>query len=523
VVAQILRLKLVLMVNAFRRSPFQIVGLLFGLAYGIGSAIFLAAALFALRFFDVDVAQSAVTVFGAIVIVVFACLPLILGIEDVLDPRRFSLYGISTTLLSGSIALASLLSVSAIFIGILAVAQVSTWARGTAPVTYAIIGAVLLVTTCVLSARISTTIASFLLSSRRSRDITTIVGILLLLLSVPLLFGLSSVDWAADGLAVLNGISDVVGWTPLGAAWSAPAEAAAGASDAAIGKIVIAFAWVVILAVVWRALVAKVLITPQRQARARTYTGLGWFDRLPATPRGVIAARSLTYWTRDARYLTNLVVIPIVPLVMIAVLTVGGVPLNLLALLPIPVMCLFLSWVIHNDVAFDNTAIWLHLASSTSGSDDRVGRMAPVLGLGSGIIIVGSVISAAAYHDWSVLPSVIGVSASLLFTGLGLSSVTSAAFPYPAVRPGDNPFAQPQAGGSAAGVIQGLSFFGIVLLAVPALIAGGLGLVYGGVWPYVSLVVGLAVGAAALFGGVKLGARVYDRRGPKLLAAALKN
>jgi ABC-2 type transport system permease protein len=182
-----------------------------------------------------------------------------------------------------------------------------------------------------------------------------------------------------------------------------------------------------------------------------------------------------------------------------------------------------LSWVIHNDVAFDNTAIWLHLASSTSGSDDRVGRMAPVLGLGSGIIIVGSVISAAAYHDWSVLPSVIGVSASLLFTGLGLSSVTSAAFPYPAVRPGDNPFAQPQAGGSAAGVIQGLSFFGIVLLAVPALIAGGLGLVYGGVWPYVSLVVGLAVGAAALFGGVKLGARVYDRRGPKLLAAALKN
>jgi ABC-2 type transport system permease protein len=523
VVAQILRLKLVLMVNAFRRSPIQIVGLLFGLAYGLGSAFFLAAALVALRFFELDVARSAVTVFGAIVILVFALLPLILGIDDVLDPRRFSLFGVKTTLLSGSIALASLLSISAIVIGIIAVAQVSTWSHTAESTAVAIVSAVLIVATCVLSARISTTVASFLLSSRRSRDITTLVGILLLLLAAPALIALSSIDWAVDGVAVLHSVANVVGWTPLGAVWAAPGDAAAGAMDGAISKLAIALGWLVILGVIWRQLVALVLVTPLRQARARRYTGLGWFDRLPATSTGAIAARSLTYWTRDSRYTTNLIVIPIVPLVIIAALTIAGVPLTVLALLPVPVMCLFLSWLIHNDVSFDSTAIWLHLASSTEGIADRWGRVLPVLSVGTVLVLAGSVVSSAIYNDWTILPSIIGVGACILLTGLGLSSVVSAAFPYPSVRPGDNPFAQPQAGGSAAGLIQGLSFFGILALTAPALTAAILGLLYGGVWSFVSLIVGLAVGAFSLFVGVGLGARIYDRRGPKLLAAALRN
>jgi ABC-2 type transport system permease protein len=523
VVAQILRLKLTLMVNAFRRSPFQIVGLLFGLAYGLGSAIFLAAALIALRFFELDVARSAVTVFGAIVVIVFALLPLILGIDDVLDPRRFSLYGVSTTLLSGSLALASLLSISAVVIGIIAIAQVTTWSRTPESTVIAVVGGVLIVATCVLSARISTTIASFLLATRRSRDITTLVCILLLLLSAPVLIVLSSIDWAVDGVTVMHNVAAVVGWTPLGAAWAAPGDAAAGLLDGAIGKLAIAAAWLVILGVGWRALVARVLVTPLRQAKARRFTGLGWFDRLPATATGAIAARSLTYWTRDSRYTTNLIVIPIVPLVIIASLTIAGVPLTVLALLPVPVMCLFLSWLIHNDVSFDNTAIWLHLASSTKGTADRWGRVVPVLGVGTFIVVVGSVLSSAVYQDWGILPSIVGVGACILLTGLGLSSIVSAAFPYPAVRPGDNPFAQPQAGGSAAGLIQGLSFFGILALTAPALTAAILGLIYGGAWAFLALGVGLAVGVFSLLVGVALGSRIYDRRGPKLLAAALKN
>ena len=522
-VAQILRLKLLLLVNSFRRTPWQVIGLIFGLLYGLGTAGFLAAVLVALRFFDVEIARSAVTVFGSIAVVVFAVLPLILGIDDILDPRKFSTFGISNSVLSLSIAVASLLSIPAIVISIIAAGQIATWSRGAGPTLLSIAAAVIIVLTCLLSARISTTLTAFLLSTRRSRDISTILGLALLVAGSPIIALLASIDWVHDGLSVLKRIADVVGWTPIGAAWAAPADAAAGYEGSAIAKLVISIGWLLVLALVWRVLVSAVLVTPERQAQAKKYVGLGWFDRLPGTPTGAIAARSLTYWARDARYVTSLVVIPLVPAVMVVALTVGGVPLNVLALLPVPIMCLFLSWSIHNDVSFDNTAVWLHLASSTRGRSDRLGRLLPVLITGIALVLFGSVVSVAVFGDWSILPSLIGVSSSILLIGLGLSSVMSARFPYPAVRPGDSPFSQPQAGGSTAGLIQGLSFFGILLLSSPAIITATLGLFFGAPWPFVSLACGVISGVLAVLVGLSIGGRVYDRRGPEILAAALRN
>lgn len=522
-VAQILQLKLILLANAFRRTPWQVVGLLLGLFYGLGTSIFLASMLVALRFFEVELARSIVTVFGAIVLIIFAILPLILGIDDVLDPRKFSLFGISNTVLALSIGVASLLSVPAVVISIIAVAQTATWSRDPAAFSVSIVATVLIIVTCVLSARISTTVATLVLSTRRARDIATIIGLALVVAGSPVLAALSSVDWAVSGLSVLRGIADVVGWTPIGAAWAAPADIAAGYAGSGYAKLVIAVIWVGLLFVIWRVLLGGVLVSRERQAQAKKYLGLGWFDRLPKTPTGAIAARSLTYWARDARYLTSLVIIPIIPAFMVISLNIAGLPLSALALLPVPVMCLFLSWSVHNDVSFDNTAIWLHIASSTRGTSDRLGRLLPALTVGTALIVVGSVLSAAIYGDWQVLPSLVGVSSSILLIGLGLSSIMSARFPYPAVRPGDSPFSQPQAGGNAAGLIQALSFFGITTLSAPAIVFAVLGLIYGLPWAILSLVTGLGVGALALALGVNIGGRVFDRRGPEILAAALRN
>lgn len=522
-VAQVLRLKLLLLGNAFRRTPWQVVGLVFALSYGLGTALFLAAGLIALRFQEIDLARSIVVVFGALAIIIFSALPLLLGIDDILDPRRFALYGMSNTLLATSIASASLISVPAIVIGIIAFAQITTWTYGALPFGLAVASFFLIVLTCVLSARITTTLATFLLSTRRSRDWTTIVGIALLVAATPLIVVLSRIDWEKDGLSALRDIANVAGWTPFGAAWSAPADAAAGSDGSAITKLVIAIVWLVLLAFVWRVLVGAILVRPPRQATAKRYSGIGWFDRLAGTPTGAIAARSVTYWTRDARYVTSLAIIPIIPIVMIVALLVAGVPLSVLALLPVPIICLFLSWSVHNDVSFDNTAIWLHLVSSTSGLADRIGRLAPALVIGVVVIGAGSVVSIAIFGDWSALPSMIGVSTCILFVGLGLSSFMSARFPYPAVRPDDSPFSQPQAGGNSAGLIQGLSFFGILLLALPSIISAFFGFAIGGPWHLVSLAAGLVVGIPALLGGIRLGAGVFDRRGHELLAAALRN
>lgn len=522
-VAQILRLKLILLANSFRRTPWQVVGLVLGLFYGIGTAIFLVASLVALRYSDVDVAGPIVVVFGSVSLVIFALLPLVLGIDDILDPRRFSLFGISNTTLATSIGLASLLSAPAIVITIIAIAQTVTWSDAPQARGLSIVAAIVIIITAVLSSRISTTLASFLLSSRRSRDVSTIVVIALIIAFSPLIAVLASVDWAKNGIGVLTSIAGVAGWTPLGAAWAAPADAAAGLESDAFAKLAIAIVWVLLLFVVWRVLLAAVLTTPESHARAKKYLGLGWFDRLPRTPIGAIAARSITYWTRDSRYVTSFAVIPVIPVFMVVAFVTAGLPLQSLALLPVPVMCLFLSWSVHNDVSLDNTAIWLHIASSTSGRDDRWGRVLPALFIGIPLVIGGSIISIMIFGDWNVLPSLIGVSSAILLSGLGVSSILSARYPYPAVRPGDSPFSQPSAGGNTAGLIQGLSFFGILLLAAPAAAAAVLGFLVDSNWHLAALGVGVGIGVVGLFAGVRIGAAVYDSRSSELLAAALKN
>jgi ABC-2 type transport system permease protein len=523
VVAQFLGLKLRLLANIFRRSPIQLVGIIIGLVYGLGSAVVAVVGLVGLRFVDTVLASSITVTIGSVVIAAFLLVPLAFGVDDTLDPRAFSLFGLPTTRIAAGLAVAALVGVPAIAIAIVAVAQVVTWSRNPFAVILALLGAVIIVVTCVLGARVSTSIAAFLLATRRAREITGLVALVVIVSLSPLVVGLATVNWQRDGLGVLSGISDVLGWTPLGAVWSAPAEAASGNVGPALAKFFIAIAFAGVLWLAWRALVGWMLVTPQREARRKLYAGLGWFSGLPSTQTGAIAARSITYWIRDARYHTSLVAIPIAPLIFVFALAVAGVPGTVLALIPVPAMSLFLSWAIHNDVSYDNSAIWLHIASNVSGRADRLGRIAPALILGVPLILIGSPISASLYGNASVLPSLIGVSSSVLLAGLGLSSVISARFPYPAVRPGDSPFAQPQASGTAAGLIQSVAFFAAIILAFPALGLAGLGLMYGGDWPTVSLLVGVALGVVFLVLGVNWGGAIFNRRGPELLAFTLRN
>jgi ABC-2 type transport system permease protein len=203
-------------------------------------------------------------------------------------------------------------------------------------------------------------------------------------------------------------------------------------------------------------------------------------------------------------------------------LLVVGVPAQILALIPVPVFCLFLGWSMHNDVAYDNTAIWLHVASGTRGRADRWGRLFPALVAGIPLLILGSLVSAAVYGDSDVLWPLLGVGAALLLGGMGFSSIMSSRFPYPAPRPGDSPFSQPQSTGATTGLVQSFSFLASILIAAPALAFAALGFLESSeTWFFASLGAGVVVGVAALWMGVRFGARIFDRRGPELLSAAL--
>ena len=521
-VAQFLRLKLTLLANNFRRSPFQLVGMILGLAYGLGVVAIVTAGLGTLRLATPDVARVILVVFGSVVVLAFVLLPLAFGVDDTIDPRKFTLFGIKTGRLALSLAVAAAVSIPTLVITIFSIAQVVTWSRGVVPVLFALVAALLIIPTCVLAARISTAIAAFFLSSRRLRDVSGIVLVLVLAIAAPLVALGATTDWRAQGLPVMRRIATIASWTPFGAAWSAPGDAAVGRVDLAWLKLAIAAVFLVLLWVAWRALVALMLVRPQREATARYYMGLGWFERLPATPLGVIAARSLSYWGRDARYRVSLAVIPVVPIIMVLALLIGGVPAGIIVWIPVPIMCLFLGWTVHNDIAYDSTAFWAHVSADTKGTDDRWGRIVPALFLGIPLVLVGSFASVIVVGEYSILPGLVGLSLCVLFVALGISSVISAGFPYPAVHPGDSPFAQPQAAGTAGSVIQSLSFFLTIVLASPVVILVFLNPTLASV-QYLGLGLGAVIGIGVLVGGVAWGGHIVDRRAPELLAFTLQN
>jgi ABC-2 type transport system permease protein len=522
-VAQLLRLKLRLLGNIFRRSTWQVVGIVVGLIYGLGAAVFAFVVLTGLRGADdVALVRDAVVVAGAVTVVGFLLVPLVFGVDDTMDPRRFSLFGIADRTLALGLALAAMIGVPALALAIALSGTVVTWSRGVGETLVALLAAPLAFATCLLGARITAGLGGLLLETRRSRDVAGVIGVLLVVMAAPLLVALSTVDWAASGRRTIGAIAGALSWTPLGAAFAAPGDAAAGAWGPAILKLVIAVATVWIGWMIWERLVARMLVTPGREAAVRSYHGLGWFGRMPHGATGAIAARSITYWFRDARYWVALIMVPITPILVAVPLGIAGVPAMYLGLIPVPLVCLLLGWSLHNDTAYDSTAVWLHVASGVRGVADRIGRLVPVLISGILVIGLGSAVTVFVLDDWRLLPSLLGVSTALLLAGLGLGSITSAAMPYPVVKPGDSPFQAPQSTGALTALVQSFTMFGSLLVAAPAIAFAGLGIFSDPAWHAASLAAGVGLGALVLFLGVWSGGRLFERRGPEILAAAVR-
>ncbi len=521
-VAQFLRLKITLLGNTFRRNPWQLAGMLLALAYGLGLAGIITVGLVGLRFASPDIARAIVIVFGTVVVLGFLLLPLVFGVDDSLDPRRFALFGIPTERLALSLALAAFISVPTLVVTVFALAQIGTWSRDAVSTLLAIVAAVLIVPTCVLAARVSTAIAAFFLSARRVREAAGIILIAVLAFAAPFIALMATMDWESRGLPIVRRIAAVATWTPFGAVWSIPADAANGRPEA-WAKLLIAVVFLAALWLAWRALVSMMLVTSQRETTQHRYSGLGWFERMPATPGGAIAARSLSYWGRDARYRVALLAVPVVPILIVVVLLVAGVPVDIVAWLPVPVACLFLGWSIHNDVAYDSTAFWEHVAANSPGASDRFGRTVPVLFVGAPVVLLGSAATSLIVGNWAMLPGLIGLSAGVLLIGLGISSVVSAAFPYPTVHPGDSPFAQPQAAGTTGSVIQTVSFFATAISTAPVIYFIWLGATEAPVWYWAALALGLGLGGLALLVGVRWGGAIVNRHAPELLAFTVQN
>lgn len=516
-VARLLRLRLTLLAAEFRGSFSRGLRTTATLIVAFAAAVALAW-LPELLYADTGERAMLDIIVGALVLGAVFVVPLFEN-RGHLEPRQFVQYPVG----QGSVAFALLITtvlswpflVLLTWLVALGVFR-SEWQVAPAVVPLVLALAALL---AMVSARVSSALSKLVVGPERA-GVVRAIGVVLLIASLPVavfvatsLFGASSAASSEDAAAAL-------GWTPFGAPFAGLSLLAQGDQTAAMLRFAVTFGSVLVLLIAWFPIVGvsnERIDRPLNPAAARR--GLGWFERFAARPSQVIGARALTYWARDPRYRVALIAIPFAPIVMILAFWVAGAELRSLALIPLPVILLLLGWSLHNDVAMDSTAIWSHVSSGIRGREDRLGRLAPVMLIGIPLVLIGSSITVTILGDWRVLPAVVGLNIAVLLIACGVSSIFSALSPYPSTRPGDSPFVQPQWSGSGSGLAQTLSILCSIVLAIPpAWLSLSAILDIEFVINLWALAFGAGYGVLVLLLGVLIGGRIFDRRGPELIA-----
>ncbi|HEY6797758.1 MAG TPA: hypothetical protein VI248_24040, partial [Kineosporiaceae bacterium] len=222
----LVRLKLTLLRNSLRTSTSQriatIVGALVALLLTTTGTLLLAL----LRVVDASWAAFGVVAGGSLLVLGWGLVPLLVsGVDETLDPARFALLPLRARQLAPGLLLSGVLGIPGVATSVLALGTLITWSRAPLPELLAIPSALLGVLTCVLMSRLLTTAAARVLAARRSREVGTVVAVLLMssLGLWPTLLSQGRLR-PADAAALV----DVLGWTPLGLPWAGPADAATG-------------------------------------------------------------------------------------------------------------------------------------------------------------------------------------------------------------------------------------------------------------------------------------------------------
>ncbi|MCK6080994.1 hypothetical protein KZX37_10815 [Microbacterium sp. EYE_5] len=513
-VAHVLRLRLALLVGSLNARPAVLVRRFAGFTVLAVAVAAVCIAVVRLDRVSDDVAATLTTVLGSAIVIGFLLVPLFIGADDPLDPRRFLVTGSDPRSVALSAVVASFASVPALATAAVAVAMAVAWVGHGAPVVLAVLGAILFTVTCVVGARCAMAVAAVALRDRRSPQLTGLMITAAGIVVFPAAVFLVSLEWSEGVPSQLTEAADVLALTPLGASSAlALRGGAAGVASALVGA-----ATVLGLLGIWMLLVRRMMTATERPVPVRERRGLGWFAVMPGLPGGAIAARSIVYWFGDPRHLANLVIVPIASVLIVVPLLIVGVPVQTVALIPAPVLALFLGWLAHNDLAYDSTGVWLHISAGVRGVADRVGRLVPVVFVGVPLLAVAITVSVWLHDRWAILPAMVGVCIALFLSGLGLSSISSVVAPYAVSRPGEGPFEQPQrTGGTLA---QAAVLLGAVVLSVPSLWWGWQALTGDPSAVWQSFWAGIVIGGMTLLIGVFIGGVAFVRRSSRIMEFA---
>jgi ABC-2 type transport system permease protein len=526
VVATLVRLKLRILRHQLSREPWRAVMFGLGAFWALTMLPGLIGALIWLSGQSTEIRHDVLVIAGALVLLGWAIVPvLVFGSDDSLEPARFATLGVAPKRLMPGLLVAGLVSVPAAFTAVLSLGLLIVWWDGGTAVRALVVGCAAVTTvTALLCSRLATTTATRLLGSRRAREATAVIGTLMIAVLVPGVFTLANLG-LEGALQRVPTAADVLAWTPLGAVWSTPTFAADGDWPGAFLHLAVAVASAVIGYRLWALLVARAMVSPPgrggegRQHGDRMIAGLRARRRSPQVAASLaIAARCSRYWVADPRYVVALISSIVVPLVIAVMLaTIGSAPKSVALSLGMLVAGT-IGWGRHNDIAFDGSAFWMHLASGAPGIADRVGRAVAVLLWGVPAVVVGSVAGAAVAKRWDLVPAAIGAGLWVVCAGLAVSAISSVTLPYRVAAAGSSPFATEMGTAGASILAQLMTSLITGLLSLPVLIGYGLALWWHPSVGWAVLAVGVIGGPFVLWRGLVMGGAAYERRGALVLA-----
>ena len=354
------------------------------------------------------------------------------------------------------------------------------------------------------------------LAERRvGREVRALAAYLGLLIAMPLLFALGFLPWRG-ALAAIEAPT-------LGAATTVPPMCALTVGHAASPWLAASLAWAgaAVIALAVGLLALRSARRMMRHIAPGGTTRLGALGPARGSAVLVIAWRIATAWLRDRRYMVVLLTVVVLPFLLLIPLWLGGLPLHWLVLVPLPLFGFLLGWSLHNDLAYDSTAVWLHVTSGLPGRADRLGRILPALIAGTAVILVGGALTALFVGGWLAATASAALALALLGVSAGGSSIMSVLDPYPVAQPDASPFSQPVR--AWGGAVFSHPIAGLVELALCSPVAW---LAWSGVrqqsWAIVgsAAVVALVTAAVMLAIGVIAGGKLFERRSSRLLEFA---
>ncbi|WP_091100837.1 ABC transporter permease [Micromonospora citrea] len=536
------RLKLRVMGNNFRGQGWRVALFVAGVVGGLwfaGTGFFLFAAP---GLADEGRYALMVAAFGGgLTVLGWLLLPLVFfGVDETLDPARFALLPLSRRTLVTGLFAAALVSVPtiAVLLALCGLVVTAGALGGWLAAVVAALGVAAGLLLCVAAARAVTSAFATALRSRRVRDLAAVLLAVLAALIGPLqLLGvaaLADTDWDR-----LDGVAEVVGWTPFGAPWTAGIDVAEGRPWAAPVKLLITAATIVALLAWWSRSLESAMVGAASAGPASAQRGVtggavaqlfpravGW---APRDRFGALVAREARYWWRDARRRANLITVAVVGLFVPVMVNLGGSGFTvdsaegftaspdsspLLSSLSMLFVGLLAAVTLANQFGFDGSAYAANVVAGVPGQQELRARMAAFSIYVLPMLAVISVVVAVVIGEPGRIGLMAGTLTATYGAGLAVNCFVSVLGAY-SLPETSNPFALNSGAGIAKSFLTLLAMLATAVAAVPMVVAAAL---LGDVWLWLALPLGAAYGLGAALLGAYLAGDVLDRRMPELLA-----